>query len=824
MGTALATLLALGLAVGAQEPSVEELRDRYRAIEARLASGETFEAARLELHAFYETLREHPSMSPAAVDWRARELAEDARLTPDAERRLELFVEAAEVIAPESADQAADMLQYRAELLHDLGRPAEACAALLEALDRYPDAKRKRPSLLVDLAEYSRRRGDLEAALGYVRTLDAEADDSPESVRAREQAHRIEALLQIDVGLPEIGARWLREWAARVEERGAEGEATEEELFEARLVLLRLARGLADHEGSVRQAELLLGDPYVQSSRSRRGLIELHLGIAELEEERTERLLGAAIPEHGADRIRRALEANLPRTDRVLGHTRLAEDHLDRGRLPQASAELERLAAASDDSVPLGLRVQGSELRARKALAEGASAEVLAARRDELLADWEALTAMWRRAPRGLEGVPFLKYAHRRALVSVLIELELALEPGPAGRERALGHVLAAQTLASLSDWTANAPVPGLADVQRTCLEGDARHGILLWMVARDRSHVFALDGERLTHHRLVAGVVLEEHRVAHLARLLIRGVESLPEPLRARQVERERREAAALGTALFPDDLRERIRPWTQLTVTGLDTLGIVPLAWTLVEGERLGARYPMTLLPTIPFWLRRRTEPARDVRGMALLHDALPSSRVRRDLGLERVSLGDATLERIATLWSDRLQVLAAEDASPRGLRRLPLDELALLQVFTHAIEPSGEASALVLTPAEETGLFRSSDVSALSGAPRVVVLTACGSGQAPVRRGDPLAASPVGAWLARGARTVIAAQDELSVREGRRLTRSLHEGLRERGESPAEALRRARVQLLEEDPELAPFRHGLLQVFGLGHEPLF
>ena len=69
----------------------------------------------------------------------------------------------------------------------------------------------------------------------------------------------------------------------------------------------------------------------------------------------------------------------------------------------------------------------------------------------------------------------------------------------------------------------------------------------------------------------------------------------------------------------------------------------------------------------------------------------------------------------------------------------------------------------------------------------------------------------------------RCVIHSAYPLGVEAARQLSIYLH-GALSRGESPAEALRLARVELAKK-PEFAdPFYYGLITVTGIGHEPIF
>ncbi|HKE00679.1 MAG TPA: CHAT domain-containing protein, partial [Planctomycetota bacterium] len=77
---------------------------------------------------------------------------------------------------------------------------------------------------------------------------------------------------------------------------------------------------------------------------------------------------------------------------------------------------------------------------------------------------------------------------------------------------------------------------------------------------------------------------------------------------------------------------------------------------------------------------------------------------------------------------------------------------------------------------------------------------------------------------AFLRAGARVVIAARADVDLAATLELTARFHEGLRARGESPAEAMRRAREEVSALPRYADPYFWALPQVMGLGAVPLF
>ena len=105
----------------------------------------------------------------------------------------------------------------------------------------------------------------------------------------------------------------------------------------------------------------------------------------------------------------------------------------------------------------------------------------------------------------------------------------------------------------------------------------------------------------------------------------------------------------------------------------------------------------------------------------------------------------------------------------------------------------------------------------------APSLVVMTACGTGRGPARWGDPGVSNLAGILFERGADTVILPYANLAYEATTRLSGSFHRFLR-KGHGPAEALRRARVELARDENFRDPFYHSLLHVRGLPHRPIF
>ena len=102
-------------------------------------------------------------------------------------------------------------------------------------------------------------------------------------------------------------------------------------------------------------------------------------------------------------------------------------------------------------------------------------------------------------------------------------------------------------------------------------------------------------------------------------------------------------------------------------------------------------------------------------------------------------------------------------------------------------------------------------------------LVVLSACGVASSPVRvSDDDLVGSLAGAFLFAGADTVVASRYEVLFGPHMALMDVFHDRI-VGGDSPAEAMRRARVAVVENSDLLDSQLQAVVQVIGLGQKPV-
>ena len=318
------------------------------------------------------------------------------------------------------------------------------------------------------------------------------------------------------------------------------------------------------------------------------------------------------------------------------------------------------------------------------------------------------------------------------------------------------------------------------------------------------------------------AGTSWERKRDDHLKELLIRGETLGP--------KFERKLATELSRVLLPEKIAQRVASWSNVTIVGTDLLGPIAFAWLPLGDEPyLGTRRAIDYLPSIPFGVRLAGQPAPAERAadLFLVVGSEPGAAVsKRWREAARLPFDEAARDRITYAFDhDRTAVLAGNNATVAALGALGPQNARILQFLGHAIhDPDRERSVgLVMAPgADDDGLVWCETVEQWA-APQLVFLASCFSGKGKTRRGDPSATDMSGAWLSRGARAVILGLGEIKYLDALSASETVHAQL-VGGKSPAEALRVVRAALAEREGDNAPRLAPLLQVIGLGHEPVF
>ncbi|MCP3919745.1 MAG: CHAT domain-containing protein [bacterium] len=659
---------------------------------------------------------------------------------------------------------------------------------------------------------------------------DVGADAQLDALRSRASGMRAHVLL--DMGLPDLAFAGIRTELDRAEAL-ARSLDNDERLVAARIYALKHAQAVGDAAGTAELARRFLGDEdfYVRRPSERAYLLFL-LGRAERRLEQ----LDPARPRAAEARLEEALEVGLDRGVALTARIELARLALLHDDLGLATARIavarERLDAWTREDKS-GVPPEAAEvpaLEARIALARGAPVAELRERVAPLAAGIEVMIERWAREPRWSAGSGLLVYRGRRASLGAWIRLHVAID-SVAGVEAALPLLLRAQAQTTLAR-ALDAAAPSAGDVRGALLPRG--RGLLFFVPGDGATHVLALDHEG-SRHAVLAGVDTIAPQVgayrAHVegARGAIDGVEE-----RDAAVAVERELAGRISRELLPPGIAERLQGWSSVWVAGLDLYGAVPFEWLPVGEERfLGFERPVAHLPSIPLGVELTRSAAVDTElDLVLIGDARPGPRALGQAPqLAPLPLPQGVIERIAGVYSaERVRVLAGPDASLRALAGALDAGTRTLHLLVHGLHvgDSGDVG-LVLTPGlgqapgatdePDDGVLWRERVRTLA-APRLAVLMACRSGAGRRRHGDAGSTDMTGAWIQAGARAVIVTRAEIGYRTAVEASSVLHRRLA-RGDAPAEALRRAFVEVGGKDDELAPFRLGIMRVVGLGHE---
>jgi len=841
------TLLFLGSfsSVIAQEDDEEEsaavrLKRLERLITRR--NSEVQARAEAEMTALVLELEERPpgEREDQVLHDAAMALQRRARGDEDRLRWLETASRAA--LALNLQDLHARAQHPRALILLGQGRYRDAERILEETLLSTPDDRGLHPSLTLLLAECASRTGDDAKALSHLDQLDAmvKADigtvDSP--LLRYAVILRIRSLLQL--GLSRQAALLLRPHLEEVEALPDDDPGKAEALRNAHLSQLTIALETEDFDlvkdrvpRYRERAEVYGDDPAM------RGQLDLILAIALAEEDR----LASGNPSRAEPLLRTLLgNADLTAPVRCDVETKLAEILAARGEWSEAEELIGHAREGLDsrsapEPAPAEESAQLATLAARIALDRGDGPEVLRQRLQELGSLFDRLLDRWSKLPRPPGGVDFLNFGHRLAVPAEVIRLSVALDPEGRGEEHAFSCLLRLQEQGTLARRC------GVVDLDletvRDRLLAPGR-GILVYLPGPYRSHVFALDGQDLVHQEIADRDVIEPIRRSHLTALST-DLRDLADPkVRTSAVSLERKTAHRLSDLLLPATIREILSGWDAVTIVGADLLGPVPFEWLPVgEAAHVGVEKAIDYLPSCPLgiFLSRRAEARRATGAPSLdilfVGDPIPTESPEGSPLLPLPVPEDLRAALTATYPEGQVRFLLGDAATPGNLLRQNLPDVALLQLVVHGVRDDGrgipaglQLSASAEDPAGRIFGDAIDRGEALStdrhDAPRAVLITACRSGQGPLRRGDAAVADLGGSFLAAGAQAVLLSQGDLSLNPTLELTAVLHRHL-SRGASLAEAMRLTRKELTGNDPELAPFRFGLLQVVGLGHEAL-
>ncbi len=687
------------------------------------------------------------------------------------------------------------------------GRTREAREVLRAADAEFEDALRMRPYLLTRLAQMEKYRGDYGEAYALVERAErARASlptDSLQYENARGEILAVRTELALKLGNAQEAAVLIRE--ERKLERTGPRLAAFHVLHQADLYLLQAHD---DRVATLVEEKL----PELGRLPDMQALLRLRLAIAQANQGWADPAAAGKAEEN----LVLVLEApGVSLIDKAITAARLAELRLRDGRLDGAAEALDeaadRLARALTDD-ELGFVKESTYVSAvRSKLTLARTETERRAMLAELETDVARMRDAWASASPRKDGVSFLHYQERWFIVSELIRLTHAVE-GPEAALQALHRV---QALGSMARREAYSLAP-IEEVQRR-LTGDGT-GLLVYMPGRERSHVFAVDSECVIHEEIAP------HReIALLRRTFEEAI------LRRDDEETIRRSGAALAEILLPAPVRARLDKWKGVTVVGLEILGRVAFEYLpLADGEYLGHKLALGYLGSIPvgMLLADRPDPSEaffPIQLQAILGDELSeATRALAPQKLADLDLGkDFKLALTEPFGRGQVEFHQGPDATRERLESEDLEDVRMLLILAHGVPlPEGVAIALAPVDEDDDGLVTREEL-AQTTLPPFVVFASCQAKDATLRRGEDVGASLAGAAFAAGTRAVLSSPFRLELGALQIMLPVLYRRLAA-GDSPAEAMRHARIALSKDPDRGHPF-YGLLHVEGLAHAPL-
>lgn len=379
------------------------------------------------------------------------------------------------------------------------------------------------------------------------------------------------------------------------------------------------------------------------------------------------------------------------------------------------------------------------------------------------------------------------------------------------GRARSFLEALSA----SSSDRTApaKAPPPSKAAAIQSSLAPDT--ALISFWLGSDRAVAFVAARDRFEAIRLPVSAADLSERVAVYVDLLSRG---------SRVSEPSGAAAAAIGRRLYAD----AVAPWRGRLPAGVRRLILVPdralhslpfEALSRTEGPALLEDCTISYAPSASLFAARKSSATRRLGRAVVL--ALAEAPRGRSSAPETVTAFDGERYELAPLpYAERearratefggagSRMLSGPGATAAEFRHTGLERFGVLHFATHGLLSlrSPDRSALRLSPAPgSSGLLEAREIYGLRLSSDLVVLSACQSGRGRILPGEGVE-SLARAFLQAGARTVVASLWNVNDARAAELMSYFYSKLA-RGESKADALRSAKLELIRRHPGLPP-----------------
>ncbi|MBL8731468.1 MAG: CHAT domain-containing protein [Planctomycetes bacterium] len=517
----------------------------------------------------------------------------------------------------------------------------------------------------------------------------------------------------------------------------------------------------------------------------------------------------AAAEQRLVDLLARPIAAQAPSDHRVRARADLALLRLREGRsLPAIRALLSPELVLPYDRLPSWSLVA----RARLELAEGLAVSALVELRDVLAARFRFAIEQWRALPELSAGVAFLQLSVRRDLLAVLCLAEVRIGEGAV--DRCLQHALVADACGSMAR-RHDLPVAEVETVRRV---GVPPGGRLLWFVPAPSGSVALVVGtDGGTVVPLPPDLALRD-RVRALRALVVD----------ERQAGADWRQSIAAATAplaewLLPPQLWREIGSVRRWTVLGRELLTGLPFEFLpfSASGDRLiGHAVAIDYVPSATLMAAAAQRPPNSATaGLAVVAAGELDVDGKRDAACEPLVIGEGELAAVAANVAPS-HVIARDRTTSSDLLELA-GRHRMVIVFAHGHHRRGPAPAAGATLAADRpigitlrdGFFGANRLAEQTIAAELVVLAACGTARAGVDRGEDAQLFGT-AWLAAGARGVLATDGDLELVATQRLLQVFVRGCAS-GLEAAEALRQARVELAADPAFAHPSLHCLLRL---------
>jgi CHAT domain-containing protein/tetratricopeptide (TPR) repeat protein len=194
--------------------------------------------------------------------------------------------------------------------------------------------------------------------------------------------------------------------------------------------------------------------------------------------------------------------------------------------------------------------------------------------------------------------------------------------------------------------------------------------------------------------------------------------------------------------------------------------------------------------------------------------------------DFVFPRLKFSGTEVQRIAALFPPkRADVFVREQASERTLKRLNLDDYRIIHIAAHGLindqNPMRSAIVLAQDPdSPEDGFFQMREIYNLRMRADLVVLSACQSGRGQLVRGEGLEGLSR-AFFYAGASAVMMSLWEVDDRAGAQLMERFY-GFLQKGTPIAEALRKAKLEMISGKEAAHPYYWGGIIITGMAGRP--